>query len=150
MDNNLAVSNGISAVDSGFGANRVFPTLPAGRYFVKVESSTGSNITGNCRVKVGYKTVFRYTYDVGSGNSIYIMGGTAGGDPIYPLSWATGREASWTTGNVWVWETFELEESFNYKATRGAEGQTVGTIWESGDNHVGNPGQTCSVTSPTW
>src|SRR3954462_14203933 len=40
-------------------------------------------------------TTIRVHYDTGFGNRITIRGSVA------PLSWTTGKDATWTTGNVW-------------------------------------------------
>jgi predicted alpha/beta superfamily hydrolase len=44
----------------------------------------------------GAATTVRVHYDTGLGNRIAIRGSAA------PLSWNTGRPATWTSGNVWV------------------------------------------------
>src|SRR5882672_5958809 len=41
-------------------------------------------------------TTVRVHYDTGFGNRIAIRGSAA------PLSWSAGRDAAWTSGNVWV------------------------------------------------
>jgi predicted alpha/beta superfamily hydrolase len=41
-------------------------------------------------------TTIRVHYDTGLGNRITLRGSAA------PLSWSVGRDATWTTGNVWV------------------------------------------------
>jgi len=41
-------------------------------------------------------TTLRVHYDTGLGNRIAIRGSAA------PLSWSAGKDATWTTGNVWV------------------------------------------------
>jgi predicted alpha/beta superfamily hydrolase len=43
-----------------------------------------------------HATTIRVHYDSGFGNRIAIRGSAA------PLSWTSGKDASWTTGNVWV------------------------------------------------
>lgn len=43
-----------------------------------------------------HATTLRVHYDVGFGNRITIRGSAA------PLSWSTGKDASWTTGNIWA------------------------------------------------
>src|SRR5678815_6177808 len=43
-----------------------------------------------------HATTLRVHYDVGFGNRNTIRGSAA------PLSWSTGRDASWTTGNIWA------------------------------------------------
>lgn len=45
---------------------------------------------------VSATTTVRVHYDTGFGNRIAIRGSGA------PLSWSTGRDATWTSGNVWV------------------------------------------------
>src|SRR5512140_1109214 len=42
-------------------------------------------------------TTIRVHYDTGFGNRITIRGSVA------PLSWTAGKDATWTTGNVWVY-----------------------------------------------
>ena len=144
-ENDLAtVSNSINASRNAYDTNRKPLTLNEGRYFIKISSNSGGNISGNCRAKVMYKTTIKYHNDVGSGNSIYIMGDS------YPLNWVVGQEASWTTDNIWVWETFDMATEFEFKATKGASGQSVGNIWESSDNKFGTPGTTYDVYNVTW
>ncbi|HOE99803.1 MAG TPA: chitobiase/beta-hexosaminidase C-terminal domain-containing protein [Spirochaetota bacterium] len=139
------VSNSINAVDVGYGTDRKALTLGNARYFIKVTSSTGAAITGNCLLRVGYKTVFKYHTDVGSGNSVYIVGDTL------PLRWDVGHEASWTDGNVWVCEIYDLDQSFEFKATKGPANQTNGNIWESGaDNHSHTPGYEWVQNPVVW
>src|SRR4051812_21654227 len=41
-------------------------------------------------------TTVRVHYDTGFGNRIAIRGSAA------PLSWSAGKDATWTSGNVWV------------------------------------------------
>jgi predicted alpha/beta superfamily hydrolase len=48
-------------------------------------------------------------YDTGFGNSISIRGSGAG------LSWTSGKPATWTTGNVWVYTTPSTAGGFEFK-----------------------------------
>ncbi|MEM2250482.1 MAG: alpha-amylase family glycosyl hydrolase [Candidatus Hadarchaeales archaeon] len=84
-------------------------------------------------------TTIRVHYDVGWGNSIYIRGDTP------PLSWSVGLPATWTEGNIWVWETNQIPDGqrFEFKPLINDE------RWSIGANYVGYGGQTIDV-SPTF
>lgn len=51
----------------------------------------------------------RVHYDVGWGNRIAIRGSVA------PLNWSVGQNATWTTGNVWVYTTPVSAGGFQFK-----------------------------------
>ena len=51
----------------------------------------------------------RVHYDTGWGNAISIRGDAAS------LSWQKGRNATWTAGNVWVYETPASDGAFEFK-----------------------------------
>lgn len=132
------VSNAINAIDVGYDTNRKMLTLSNARYFIKVASSTGSAITGNCLLRVGYKTEIKYLCYTISGQSVHIAGNTS------PLNWVEGGgvTATWTTGHIWVWETYEFDESFEFKAQFVVD-SPASVTWESvdgGGNHTGTPG----------
>nr|HQH31253.1 hypothetical protein [Spirochaetota bacterium] len=58
---------------------------------------------------------------------------------------------SWTDGNVWVCEIYDLDQSFEFKATKGPANQTNGNIWESGaDNHSHTPGYEWVQNPVVW
>lgn len=61
-------------------------------------------------------------YDTGWGNRIAIRGSKA------PLSWTTGQNATWTTGNVWVWQAPVGMGAFDFKPLRND------STWSTGAN----------------
>jgi glycosidase len=77
----------------------------------------------------------RVVYDVGLGNSIYIRGSTS------PLSWSSGQQASWTAGDVWVWETTSIGEGtqFEFKPLKND------TTWSQGNNYWSRGGLTVEI-----
>ncbi|MBL8149361.1 MAG: hypothetical protein JNN15_05490, partial [Blastocatellia bacterium] len=87
----------------------------------------------NVVVGYGATTTIRVHHDVGYGNSIYIRGNQA------PLSWSVGRLATWTAGNIWVYQTDQLTGSFEFKALIND------TTWAPGANTVATAGQTIDV-----
>ncbi len=46
---------------------------------------------------VAHATSVRVHYDTGYGNRISIRGSAS------PLSWTVGKDATWTTGNIWTY-----------------------------------------------
>jgi predicted alpha/beta superfamily hydrolase len=75
----LATATAIALLALGAGCALSEPPAPAGAF------SAGSGTT-----------TIRVHYDTGFGNRIAIRGSAA------PLSWTTGRDATWGSGNVWV------------------------------------------------
>jgi hypothetical protein len=78
-------------------------------------------------------TTIRVHYDAGYGNSISVRGNQS------PLSWTVGRPATWTTGNIWVYQTDLLTGAFEFKALIND------ATWSPGANLVGSAGQTIDV-----
>ncbi|HEX8436376.1 alpha/beta hydrolase [Archangium sp.] len=78
-------------------------------------------------------TTVRVHYDVGYGNRITIRGSKA------PLSWTTGTNATWTTGNIWTlsWADsvgdVEIKPLFN------------DTTWATGGNYRIKAGSTVNI-----
>ena len=56
-----------------------------------------SDTVGDGEWTAGATTTIRVHYDTGFGSRIAIRGSAA------PLSWSTGRSATWTSGNIWVY-----------------------------------------------
>gem|GEM_PF-907483 len=81
------------------------------------------------------RTVIRVHYNVGWDNSIYIRGDTP------PLSWSVGLPATWTEGNIWVWETNLIPDGqrFEFKPLINDR------IWSRGSNYEGYGGQIIDV-----
>src|SRR4051812_49822753 len=75
----LAMATAVALLALGAGCALSEPAEPAGTF------SAGSGTT-----------TVRVHYDTGLGNRIAIRGSAA------PLSWSAGRDATWTSGNVWV------------------------------------------------
>jgi len=80
-------------------------------------------------------TTIRVHYNAGFGNSIWIRGDT------YPFWWDKGREARWTDGDVWVWETERIPsgETFEFKPFINDY------TWSVGNNYIGTGGTTIDV-----
>lgn len=70
----------------------------------------------------------RVHYNTGWGNRITLRGNGGG------LSWTTGKNATWTTGNVWVLSTTTTSTSFQFKPL------VNDTSWSVGANYVAPPG----------
>lgn len=56
----------------------------------------------NALTRASARTIFKVQADVGWGHRVTIRGSAS------PLGWTLGVEATWTSGNVWVFETTEL------------------------------------------
>lgn len=80
-------------------------------------------------------TTIRVHYNAGQGNSVWLRG------DIYPFWWDRGREARWTAGNVWVWETERIAagQSFQFKPL------VNDYTWSVGDNFAATGGTTIDV-----
>lgn len=77
----------------------------------------------------------RVVRDVGFGNSIFIRGSTP------PLSWSSGRQATWTPQHVWVWETTSIAETtaFQFKPL------VNDSVWSQGNNYWMRGGMTVEL-----
>lgn len=100
------------------------------------------------------KTVCKITANAEFGNSIYVKG-TNTGTPISGWSWADGdgKEAMWTTGNVWVLVSWQVThgETLTFKAVRDTTGGDDGdALWDTGSNHDVIAGSVEAYTSPRW
>jgi predicted alpha/beta superfamily hydrolase len=60
------------------------------------DDALGPDRSGDPTFEAAATTTLRVHYDTGFGNRITIRGSAA------PLSWTAGKDATWTTGNVWV------------------------------------------------
>jgi predicted alpha/beta superfamily hydrolase len=69
-------------------------------------------------------------YDTGYGNNIAIRGNKS------PLSWSAGQSATWTTGNIWTWQTQTTMGAFEFKPLKNSN------IWSTGGNFVVPASQT--------
>jgi len=80
-------------------------------------------------------TTIRVHYNAGFGNSVWIRGDT------YPFWWDKGREARWTDGDVWVWETERIPsgETFEFKPLINDYTLSVG------NNYIGTGGTTIDI-----
>lgn len=135
------VSNSVNAIDVGYDTNRQMLTLSNARYFIKVASSTGAAITGNCLLRVGYKTEIKCYSTLGAGNYIEFVGS------VSPLNWGTGQLATEIVSGTWSWTTYDLDQSTDFKARKVVGGITT---WQSGVNLIHYPGYTYGPYTPTW
>jgi hypothetical protein len=83
--------------------------------------------------EAGVSTTIRVHYDAGWGNAIYVRGDSA------PLSWGSGQVATWTSGNIWVYETDQITGSYECKALIND------TQWQSGGNASGSAGSVLDI-----
>ena len=77
-------------------------------------------------------TTVRVHYDTGFGNRIAIRGSAA------PLSWTAGRDAAWTSGNVWV-------ASWTSSADLDIKPLINDTAWSIGANYHVRAGATVDI-----
>jgi alpha-amylase len=118
-------------------------TVAAGTtYFYVVAATTPAGISANSAVaslttpSAGVvTTTIRVHYDTGYGNRIAIRGDTS------PLNWSAGANATWTTGNIWVWTTTAIPRgaSFQYKPLIND------SRWSTGGNFSGTAGNTYDI-----
>ncbi|HLL51918.1 MAG TPA: alpha/beta hydrolase-fold protein [Myxococcaceae bacterium] len=78
-------------------------------------------------------TTIRVHYDVGWGNRITIRGNKA------PLSWTTGVNATWTTGNAWTYSIADSAGDVEFKPL------VNDTRWSTGANYRVKAGATVDV-----
>src|SRR5512144_170979 len=78
-------------------------------------------------------TTLRVHYDTGFGNRIAIRGSAA------PLSWTAGQDATWTTGNVWVYSLADSVGDVDVKPL------VNDTRWSIGANYHVRAGTTADV-----
>ena len=78
-------------------------------------------------------TTIRVHYDTGFGNRITIRGSVA------PLSWTAGQNATWTTGNVWVYTWADSAGDLDWKPL------VNDTQWSIGANFHVRAGSTTDV-----
>jgi N-acetylneuraminic acid mutarotase len=64
---------------------------------------------GNFYVAGRARTVVRIHYDAGWGNRLALRGDQ------HPLSWGKGVACRWTPGNIWEWETTDLDGRFTFQ-----------------------------------
>lgn len=81
----------------------------------------------------GSATTIRVHYDTGFGNRITIRGSAA------PLSWSAGTDATWTTGNVWVYSWADAAGDVEVKPLIND------TRWSTGGNYRVRAGATIDV-----
>lgn len=80
-----------------------------------------------------HATTIRVHYDTGFGNRIAIRGSAA------PLSWTAGKNASWTSGNVWVYSWPDAAGDLEVKPLIND------TQWSTGGNYRVRAGATLDV-----
>ncbi|HEU4730382.1 MAG TPA: alpha/beta hydrolase-fold protein [Kofleriaceae bacterium] len=78
-------------------------------------------------------TTIRVHYDTGFGNRIAIRGSAA------PLSWSVGKDATWTTGNVWVTSWADSAGDLDVKPL------VNDARWSTGGNYHVRAGSTTDV-----
>ncbi|MBI2569118.1 MAG: alpha/beta hydrolase [Candidatus Schekmanbacteria bacterium] len=66
----------------------------------------------------------RVHYDTGLGNAITLRGDVA------PLSWTSSAATTWTTGNVWVWNSSTSMPAFAFKPLLNDEQWSVGANYQ--------------------
>jgi type I pullulanase len=86
-----------------------------------IPTTTTTTVVGNITLKM--------TKDVGTGNSLFFTGSI----PAL-TSWGTGKQGTWTTGNVWQYTFANPGVAFEWKVRKGVTGST-GNAWETGTNH---------------
>jgi predicted alpha/beta superfamily hydrolase len=82
---------------------------------------------------VAEATTVRVHYDTGFGNRIAIRGSAA------PLSWTAGKDATWTTGNVWVYSWADSAGDLDVKPL------VNDARWSTGGNYRVRAGTTTDV-----
>jgi len=82
---------------------------------------------------VAAATTLRVHYDTGFGNRIAIRGSAA------PLSWTAGKDATWTTGNVWTYAWADSAGDLDVKPLIND------TRWSTGGNYRVRAGTTTDV-----
>lgn len=80
-------------------------------------------------------TKVRVHYNAGYGNGIWIRGNT------YPFWWDRGRQARWTNGDVWEWETERIPAGAPFQFKPLINDYT----WSVGTNFTGVGGQTIDI-----
>lgn len=78
-------------------------------------------------------STIRVHYDVGWGNRIAIRGSKA------PLSWTSGQNATWTTGNIWVYSWADSAGDLDLKPLIND------SAWSTGANYFVKAGTTVDV-----
>lgn len=84
-------------------------------------------------VPVAEASTIRVHYDVGFGNRITIRGSKA------PLSWTTGVNATWTTGNIWTYSWSDSLGDVDLKPLKND------TTWSTGGNYRVKAGTTVDI-----
>jgi predicted alpha/beta superfamily hydrolase len=103
------------------------------------ESASGANDDGQApgnESDVASATI-RVHYDVGFGNSILIQGDAAG------LTWDSGALATWTSGNIWEFETAPFEGVALFKPV--IEDEAGAIVWAKGADYRIEAGATLEI-----
>jgi hypothetical protein len=88
---------------------------------------TGSAVTTeDYTIAITVTTTIRVHLDAGFGNEIFIRGDWNG--------WASGQKATWTSGNIWEYQTTDISGAFLFKALLNDE------VFEYGNDHSANAG----------
>lgn len=84
-------------------------------------------------LSVAAATTIRVHYDTGFGNRIAIRGSAA------PLSWSAGKDATWTSGNVWVYSWSNATSDVDVKPL------VNDAQWSTGANYHVRAGATTDI-----